>query len=149
MTCSTPMLASTPMWAGESRTPAGKTSAPGAMSSPRSRTLVPAATGSSIKAQPSSDRVCSTMHTASAPPRDHRPRHDADRFTLPHLQRTGVVAGHDPADHPQPGRAVLYVAGPHGVAVHGRVGERRHRDIRANGLGQHQAQRVCSADLYR
>ena len=68
-TCSTPMLDSTPTCAGPSDVPAEKTSSPARISLPASRMNVPGATASSTTTIEPSDstRVCSTMHTASAP----------------------------------------------------------------------------------
>ena len=90
------------------------------------------------------------------------------RGALDHHDRVGTVghrrAGHDPdrlarsdrdgrrvpggelADHPEPHRVLLGwhrgVGGPHRVAVHRGVRERRHRLGRADPLGEHEPERV-------
>ena len=68
-------------------------------------------------------------------------RHDAQRLAGPD-RGAGRLPGGQGADHRQPGglgRAGRgHVRGPHRVAVHGRIGERRHVLGRGHRLGQHQ-----------
>ena len=65
-------------------------------------------------------------------------------------EASGALPGGQGADDPQAGRTVGAGAGdvgrPHRVAVHRRVGERRHVVRRGHRLGQHQAEGLVEVD---
>ena len=115
---------------GRGRCRPAKTSWPAAMSSPARRTCSPAGAGAEIQTWSPSLRVFSTMATASAPSGKGAPvmiRSASPGPTGPCGSLRRRPACRSPSSGPgSAGAGAGHVGGPHGVAVHGRVGERGH-----------------------
>ena len=108
----------------------------------------PAAAGADTQTWSPSLRVVSTMATASAPSGKGAPVMMRSASPGPTGRAGACPAARVPITVNRAGWSALavgHVGGPHRVAVHGRVGERRHVLGRGHRLGQHQPDGV--ADL--
>ena len=151
-TRATPMLASTPRWAGPEQRPGREHRRAGDQVAARRPHMVAGRGDGPHQHAVAVAGGAFHHHDRVGAGRDRRAGHDPDRLARPD-RPVGRPAGGQVAHHPQPHRRLEGradgVGGLQRVAVHGRVGERRDRLLAADLLGQRQPVRGGERDRHR